>query len=176
MNDEVLDLVDMNDELVGTVLKNQAHGNPGLIHREIAVAVFNDSDEVLIQQRSMNKLTGAGEWKISLAGHVIAREEPHHAAKREAKEELGLEIEPVFFKKIFLRSGKETAYAEARFFYLYYAEVTGHPALTLDAEEVMDAKWVNALELSNINPYNVDGLSLTTILEIAEMLKKEKNK
>ena len=55
MDDELLDLVDENDNIIGEVLKSHANSDPKLIHREAAIAVFNTKGEVLLQQRALTK-------------------------------------------------------------------------------------------------------------------------
>jgi isopentenyldiphosphate isomerase len=91
-SDELLDLVNENDEVVGSVWKSEAHKDNRLTHREVAVALFTKNGEVLLQQRSMKKETGKGEWKVSVAGHVAFGEDPEKAAEREVFEELGIKI------------------------------------------------------------------------------------
>src|SRR3989344_5920035 len=95
--DELLDLVNEEDEVIGTVWRSEAHKNPSKIHREIAVAVFNHKGEVLIQQRSMKKTNDPGEWKITAAGHVASGENPKDSAEREVLEELGIKVKPILF-------------------------------------------------------------------------------
>ena len=133
MADELLDLVDENDKVIGTVWKSEAHGCPGMIHREIAVGVFNEKGETLIQQRAMTK-TSPGEWKITAAGHIGAGEDPGLAVKREVKEELGIDIEPIYFSKEF---DYDERHQESKFYWVYYAVVNGRPKLVLDADEVI---------------------------------------
>lgn len=169
-NDELLDLVDENDQVIGTVWKSEAHQNPKLLHREVAIAVFNKKGQVLLQQRSMKKTNDPGEWKMTAAGHIGAGEDPEVAVKREVFEELGIKIKPVYFKKHF-HTYKDK---EARFFWVYYAIVTKNPTLKLDEEEVMDAKWVDVRYLekfSKRNTYSLDSTSHKTICEIAKKLE-----
>ena len=52
MSDELIDQVDENDEIIGSIFKSQAHQNPSLIHREVAIVVFNKKGEVLLQQKN----------------------------------------------------------------------------------------------------------------------------
>ena len=51
-NDELLDLVNEKDVVIGTVLKSEAHKDPTKIHRQVDLVIFNDKGEVLLQQRS----------------------------------------------------------------------------------------------------------------------------
>lgn len=170
MSDELLDLVDANDEPIGTVLKSIAHQNPKLFHREIAVAIFNDISEVLLQQRSFDKNIHPGLWTISAAGHIAAGENPEHAAIREVSEELGIGIEPIFFKKIFkVRSGQES-----RFIWIYYALINKKQIPTLDSAEVAKCQWVKVYNLekfSRTHQFPKNSSSLEIIYQIAEAIK-----
>lgn len=93
-NDELLDLVNEKDEVIGEVWKSEAHRDPAKFHREVAIVVFNNKREVLLQQRSFKKSHDPGQWKITAAGHVGKGEKPEDAVKRELEEELGLKIVP----------------------------------------------------------------------------------
>jgi len=81
--DELLDLVNEKEDVIGTVWKSEAHMDPSKIHREVTIAVFNNKNEILLQRRSMNKVNDPGCWKITAAGHVGMNEDPKHAVKRE---------------------------------------------------------------------------------------------
>ena len=147
------------------VWKSEAHKDPSKIHREVAVAIFSNEDEVLLQRRSLSKTNDPGEWKITAAGHVGAKEEPEKAARREVKEELGINITPTFFGKWFsVHEDKE-----ARFFWIYYSILDRKPKLILDKDEVMDAKWIKIANLKDFAkkfPYFVNSTSFKTIIEI----------
>lgn len=171
MADELLDQVDKNDNVIGTVWKSQAHGNPEIIHREIAFAVFSKQGEVLLQQRSANKTNDPHAWKLTVAGHVGAGENPESAAKRELKEELGFDAKPIFYNKTYISQQK---FNESRFFYVYYSLLDNLPKLSIDYDEVADAKWVKLNELDSFsknNDYDLNGWSHKTIIEIAKFLK-----
>lgn len=168
MTDELLDLVDKNDRVLGTVLKSVAHGDPNLIHREVAIAVFNDKGEVLLQQRSMNK-TSPGSWKITAAGHVKSGEDPRKAIIREVYEELGIKIDPIFYKKVFeidVYNGKPF---ESKFYWIYYSKVDSNINIKLNPSEVMDALWVKISNLglfSKTHDYDIDSISHKIITQI----------
>jgi isopentenyldiphosphate isomerase len=163
MEDELLDLVNESDEVIGTVWKSLAHKNPKLIHREVNMAIFNKNNKVLLQQRSMNK-SHPGAWKITATGHVKAGENPIDAAKRELSEELGINIELLYYKKIF-----KSTDTESKFYWIYYALIPDEPVTKLDYYEVMDSAWVNIKDLeifSKTHDYDMNGLSQSMIMEI----------
>ena len=44
-DDELLDLVNEDDEVIGTVWKSKAHKDPSKIHREVAIVIVNNKEE-----------------------------------------------------------------------------------------------------------------------------------
>lgn len=75
-------------------------------------------------------------------------EDPKEAAKRELKEEMGIEVEPVFLAKVFRRRKKE-----ARFFWVYYAVLEGSQEVKTN-EEVEDTRWVRVEDLEEFSKKN----------------------
>lgn len=82
---EQFDLVDEKDNVIGTTDKPTAHANRQL-HRVAAVYVFNEKGELYMQ---VHKVSG-GAFDHSVGGHVSKGEDYATAAKREAREELGI--------------------------------------------------------------------------------------
>jgi len=105
---ELFVLVDEHDEVIGTVLRKDAHSNPKLIHRSVGVLVFNAKKQLLFQKRSKTKDTFPGYWGISVGGHVNVGQTYEEAAKREMEEELGKVLEIVEVKKHLMREKGET--------------------------------------------------------------------
>ncbi len=100
--EEVFDIVDRNDQIIGNATRRQVHGNPDLIHRVIHILVFNSAGEWFLQQRNWNKDTQPGKWDTAVGGHVDAGETYNNAAQRELEEELGLvDMKPIFLYKFF---------------------------------------------------------------------------
>lgn len=96
---EVFDVVNDADEVIGQALREQVHGNPDLIHRVAHVLVFNSEGNLFLQLRSPTKDVQPNRWDTSVGGHVDAGETYEQAAKREMREELGIdgaEIEPLY--------------------------------------------------------------------------------
>lgn len=81
---ELFDLVDTNDKVIGTTDKLTAHSN-GDIHRIVAVFLFDENGSLYVQEHLIGK-----NLDHSVGGHVDKSESYDEAAKREAKEELGL--------------------------------------------------------------------------------------
>ena len=83
---EQFDLVDKDDNVIGTTNKPEAHSK-GLLHRVAAVYVFNEQNQLYVQ---VHKKSG-GLYDHSVGGHVSQGESYESGAAREAFEELGID-------------------------------------------------------------------------------------
>ncbi len=81
---ELFDLVNQNDEVIGTTHKAEAHGK-NLLHRVAAVFVFDGEGKLYVQLHKKS-----GKYDHSVGGHVSQGENYDQAAKRESEEELGI--------------------------------------------------------------------------------------
>ena len=90
---ELLDLVDADNTVIGTVARSRVHGEPALRHRAVHVLVYDDRGRLLLQKRSSAKQIQPGKWDTSVGGHLAAGESYLAGAAREADEELGLAID-----------------------------------------------------------------------------------
>ncbi len=89
MIDNVI-LVDAQDIPIGTSEKLDAH-KAGLLHRAFSIILFNNSKEILLQQRAATKYHCPLLWANACCGHPKPGEETAAAAKRRLREELGIE-------------------------------------------------------------------------------------
>ena len=90
---ELLDLVDADNTVIGTVPRSRVHGAPALRHRAVHVLVYDDRGRLLLQKRSAGKEIQPGKWDASVGGHLAAGESYPEAAARETAEELGLTVD-----------------------------------------------------------------------------------
>lgn len=130
--DELFDLVDREDRVIGVVRRGEAHGNPALIHRSVQTLVFNAAGELLLQRRSQRKDLFPGYYCASASGHVDRGEEYAAAAARELREELGIALpasDLTYLGKTLVVSEPET---EITAVFLAHAEgpFTFHPTET----------------------------------------------
>ncbi|MCE5194434.1 MAG: NUDIX domain-containing protein [Nitrospiraceae bacterium] len=113
--EELLEVTDDKGRVISLAPRSQIHGNPSLIHRVVHVLVFNNKGELLLQKRSINKDVAPGKWDTSVGGHVNPKEELIDAAKREMKEELGIER----YELDFLYSYTHSNYYETELVHTY---------------------------------------------------------
>jgi isopentenyldiphosphate isomerase len=100
--EELFDIIDREDHIIGKATRQQVHGNPDLIHRVIHILIFNSAGDWYLQQRNWNKDTQPGKWDTAVGGHVDMGESYDDAAQREMEEELGIvDIKPDFLYKFF---------------------------------------------------------------------------
>jgi isopentenyl-diphosphate delta-isomerase len=88
--EEILTLVDENDNEIGRETREKCHLGKGKMHRAIAIFLFNNSNLMLIQQRSQKKLLWPEFWDCTVATHVYPYETYESAAERGLKQELGI--------------------------------------------------------------------------------------
>jgi len=106
--DEVFDLVDLDDHVIGQVRRGEAHRNPALIHRSVQVLVFTRDGRLLLQRRSAGKDLFPGYYCASASGHVTSGEDYPATAERELAEELGISTSLTYVSKALVRSEPET--------------------------------------------------------------------
>ena len=92
MREELIDILDENGIKTGQVLPRSEVHKKGLWHRAIVVAIINEKNEILIQQRSKKKEKNAGMWDISAAGHISSGQDSLSAATREINEEVSVNL------------------------------------------------------------------------------------
>lgn len=92
MMEELIDVLDENGIKIGEILPRSEVHKKGLWHRIIVIAIVNEKNQILMQQRSFNKDKNAGLWDISVTGHITTGQDSLAAAKREINEEVSVNI------------------------------------------------------------------------------------
>lgn len=99
--EELLIVVDKNDNILNYLPRGQVHQQK-LLHRTISVSVYNDKGQILLQKRSLKKDNNPGKLAGAVGGHVSKGKDYQQAAKEELAEELGINAELIFIKKMIL--------------------------------------------------------------------------
>ncbi|MFF8832820.1 NUDIX domain-containing protein [Streptomyces sp. NPDC015131] len=87
--EEILDVVDENDEVVGRLPRGEVYAR-GLRHRCVFVLARDAEDRVFVHRRTASKLVFPSRYDMFVGGVVGAGESYDEAALREAEEELGV--------------------------------------------------------------------------------------
>jgi len=143
MSEEIFDIVNERDEVVGQNTRREVHAR-GLWHRAVHVLVFNARGEVFLQKRSLKKDIAAGKWDSSASGHLDTGEDYDACAVREVREEIGLDLKsgargtrPSELKKLFkVDVCKETGW---EFCWIYRCESEG--PFVLHPDEIETGAW-----------------------------------
>lgn len=138
--DELFDIVDENDKVIGQATRREVHKNPKLIHRSIAIIIYSTDKRIFLQRRSMSKDTDKGKWTISCSGHIGSGDSYKKAAERELQEELGIKIPLSQLAKYLVRSPQETEMT------VLFTAVSDGP-FTLATAEITGGKFVRREEL-----------------------------
>ena len=136
--DELFDVVDLDDQVVGHATRREVHGRK-LLHRAVHVLVHDPNGHLFLQRRSPGKDTFPGCWDSACSGHVDAGEDYPVAARRELGEELvvhdtGLPLRPL----LKLRASPETGYEFIQIFLL--GPLSG--PFDLNPEEIIEGRWI----------------------------------
>lgn len=140
--DEIFDVVDSTDKVVGTARRGVVHAR-GLLHRAVHIIVVRGNNDVFVQKRSMGKDSYPGRWDSSSSGHLDSGEGYETAAVRELEEELGVRVANI--TEIGSLSASEETGNE--FVRIYKAASEG--PFTLHPEEIEEGKWVSVLSLQD---------------------------
>lgn len=98
-DDEELILVDSADEPIGYASKGSCHDNAGKLHRAFSIFVFNEKNELLLQQRSADKRLWPGYWANTCCSHPRKNETLEFATQRRLQQEMGFECPLEFLYK-----------------------------------------------------------------------------
>lgn len=100
MADHLVDVVDVNDRVIGQDWKNQKIAKD-FISRVVAIFLLNDEGKLILCRRSDKKMNAAGLLDLAAFGNVMAGESYEEAARRELKEELGIDCNLKFLAKFY---------------------------------------------------------------------------
>jgi 8-oxo-dGTP diphosphatase len=140
---EFWDLYDIDKNKLERLHQRGLPLNSGEYHIVVEIWVINSKHQILLTQRSLDKIWG-GYWECT-GGAVTAGEDSLIGAKRELFEEIGLEIiddQVIFLGSMIYRDW----FTES---YLVKSDVS-LSNLTLQDEEVINAKWVDIYEFKDM--------------------------
>ncbi len=91
--DELLDIVDDNDVVIGKKRRSEVYAEDLSNFRVINAFIVNSKGELWIPRRAADKKIYPLSFDMSVGGHVESGETYEQAFKREAKEELNIDID-----------------------------------------------------------------------------------
>ena len=137
-------LVDEQDNEVGFMEKIEAH-EKALLHRAFSVFVFNDNNELMLQQRAKGKYHSPLLWTNTCCSHQRKGESNIAAGKRRLQEEMGFtcELEEVF--SFIYKAPFDNGLTEHELDHVMVGNFEGIPQINTD--EVAAYKWMSLQEV-----------------------------
>lgn len=151
-NKEYVILVDEQDNEIGVMEKLQAH-QEGMLHRAFSVFVFNDKNELLLQQRALSKYHSAGLWTNTCCSHPRPNETIKDAANRRLFEEMGMSCDLKIKTNFIYKTPFDNGLTEHELDYVLVGYTDRQPII--NREEVENFKWLSVLDIKNdiaLNP------------------------
>ena len=149
-----------DDSVIGPMSKLEAHRGSGAYHRAFSMLLFNSKGEMLLQQRSGDKVTFPNVWANACCSHPLHSDEEleesnalgvKRAAVRKLEQELGIDPSTVSTESMTFmtktrysaRMNQEWIERELDHILVMCADVD----LTPNPNEVSNIKWVSYEEL-----------------------------
>lgn len=143
MTEEVI-LVDQDDRPVGTMEKLEAH-QKGALHRAFSVFIFNDKNELLLQQRASDKYHSSDLWTNTCCSHPRPDEETLAAAHRRLEEEMGMQCSLRFVSKFQYKSRFDNGLFEHEIDHIFIGQSDDLPQI--NPQEVRDFKYLTLAQI-----------------------------
>jgi isopentenyldiphosphate isomerase len=137
---EPVEVVDLDGNVIEVVTRQRMRAEK-LRHRSVFIAVINDDGDLLVHRRADHKDVWPGWWDVAVGGVVGVGEEYDAAARRELREELGVDAGQIM-------SIGTGAYADdtVQLVASCYVVRDNGPFRFID-NEVTEAHWVSANEI-----------------------------
>ncbi|MCF4100984.1 isopentenyl-diphosphate Delta-isomerase [Gillisia sp. M10.2A] len=139
MTEEKVILVNENDEQIGLMPKMEAH-EKGLLHRAFSVFVFNDKNELMLQQRALDKYHSPGLWTNTCCSHQREGETNIEAGKRRLQEEMGFSVDLNDTISFIYKAPFDNGLTEHEFDHILIGNYNDEPAL--NPNEAASWKWM----------------------------------
>ena len=142
--EEYFDIVDENDQVIGSAPRSKCHGDPSLVHRTAHVVVLHpDGKRMLLQLRAKTKDIQPGKWDTAVGGHLAHGESYEDGARRELSEELGISRE-ITLKFLFYSKIRNNIESENVGVFLLISDGPFH----FQAEEIDEVRFFTREELA----------------------------
>lgn len=140
MKEEQVILVNENDEQIGLMPKLEAH-EKALLHRAFSVFIFNDKNELMLQQRALHKYHSPGLWTNTCCSHQRSGEHNIEAGKRRLQEEMGFVTDLNETISFIYKAPFDNGLTEHEYDHVMVGNYDDEPVI--NADEVADWKWMS---------------------------------
>lgn len=140
MKEEKVILVNEQDEQIGLMPKMEAH-EKAVLHRAFSVFIFNDNNELMLQQRAWGKYHSPGLWTNTCCSHQRDGESNIEAGKRRLQEEMGFVTDLEESISFIYKAPFDNGLTEHEYDHVLLGKYNGKPVVNKD--EVSDWKWMS---------------------------------
>jgi len=140
MAEEQVILVNEQDEQIGLMGKQEAH-EKALLHRAFSVFVFNDANQMMLQQRALQKYHSPGLWTNTCCSHQREGESNIEAGIRRLQEEMGFTTALRETTSFVYKAPFDNGLTEHEYDHILIGSYNGEP--NLNPDEVADWKWMD---------------------------------
>ena len=140
MKEEQVILVNEKDEQIGLMPKMEAH-EKALLHRAFSVFIFNDKNELMLQQRALNKYHSPGLWTNTCCSHQREGETNIEAGKRRLQEEMGFVTDLKETITFIYKAPFDNGLTEHELDHIIVGHFNGEP--DINKNEVESWKWMD---------------------------------
>jgi len=154
MEEEYVILVDENDRQIGLMPKLEAH-QKALLHRAFSVFIFNHKNELMLQQRALQKYHSPGLWTNTCCSHQRKGETNIEAGKRRLLEEMGFATNLQETISFIYKAPFDNGLTEHEYDHVMIGYYNDKPKINL--EEVANWKWMALEDVRTdlkVNPEN----------------------
>ncbi|WP_452228218.1 MULTISPECIES: isopentenyl-diphosphate Delta-isomerase [unclassified Lacinutrix] len=139
MEEEQVILVNENNEQIGLMPKLEAH-EKAVLHRAFSVFVFNDANELMLQQRALGKYHSPALWTNTCCSHQRDGESNIQAGKRRLQEEMGFVTELEESISFIYKAPFDNGLTEHEYDHILIGKYNQTP--NINPDEVADWKWM----------------------------------
>ncbi|GGE06339.1 isopentenyl-diphosphate Delta-isomerase [Psychroflexus salis] len=138
--EEKVILVNRKDEVLGLMPKMEAHEKAKL-HRAFSVFIYNDKNELMLQQRALSKYHTPGLWTNTCCSHQRLGETNIEAGKRRLQEEMGFTTNLQETISFIYEAPFENGLTEHEYDYILVGKYNDDP--NPNPDEVANWKWIS---------------------------------
>lgn len=142
--EHLVELVDASGRPTGSATVEQAHREPGRLHRAFSVFLHDRDGRVLLQQRAAAKTRFPLRWANTCCGHPMPGEAVAVAAGRRLVEELGLAEVDLAEVGVYSYYAEDPATGRVEYEYdhVLLGELPAGRTPVPDPDEVADTRWI----------------------------------
>jgi len=139
MKEEKVILVNEKDEQIGLMPKMEAH-EKAVLHRAFSVFILNGKNELMLQQRALDKYHSPGLWTNTCCSHQRDGETNIQAGKRRLQEEMGFVVDLEESISFMYKAPFDNGLTEHEYDHVMLGSYNEAPIINTD--EVANWKWM----------------------------------